>query len=131
MTSYLYVAYHHNWSAGDPDFRRHWLFLLTAHRGSNIGTAYDVVDHEHDGQWERRKKENHDVSESGTFQDKVVLGRIKEENIADFENVIDEAALPAEGEDCQNYVINVVENLVEKMILDKLALTYITMVPSK
>jgi hypothetical protein len=131
MTSHVYLAYHHNWSSNDPDFRRHWLLLRTAHRGSNTGTAYDVIDPEHNGQWERRKKEDHDVSESGTFQDKVVLGQIKDEKIADFENVIDETVLPAEGEDCQNYVIKVVQKLVEKMILDKKALVYITIAPSK
>ena len=111
-------------------FRRHWLLFLAPQRGSNIGSAYDVVDNDKSAKWERRNRDNHDISESGTFQDKLVLGRIEDEKGEDFENVIDETPLPVEGEDCQTYVMNVVKKLVEKNIVHKLALTYMTQAPS-
>ena len=129
MTSYLYLAYHHNWS-GSTAFRRHWLLFVTAERNSNIGTAYDVIDCQHNDEWERRKKDDHDLSTSGTYQDKVVLGRVDNKKLEDLEKVLSETALPSEGEDCQDYVKSGINNLIEEGIVSKVALTYMAMAPS-
>src|SRR5438046_1031456 len=116
MTSYLYLAYHHNWS-GSTTFRRHWLLFVTAERNSNIGTAYDGIHCQHTDEWERRKKDDHDLSTSGTYQDKVVLGRVDNKKLEDLEKVLSETALPSEGEDCQDYVKSAINNLIEEGIV--------------
>jgi hypothetical protein len=126
---FLYIAYHHNWS-GMPDFRRHWLLFLTADRGSNLGIAYDVVDPDENNNWIHRKRENYDVSASGTYQDKVVLGLVEDDKFESFETVITETALPTATEDCQDYVKSVVQKLAEDAIVPKRALTLMVMAPS-
>lgn len=129
MTSHLYLGYHHNWS-GNPNFRRHWVLFLTDSRGSDEGTIYDVVDLDEGGTWERRKREKRNLNESGTYQDKVILGQVQNDKISDMENVIDEMPLPTNGERCQDWVTKVIEAMVEKAIINSRALSYMKMAPS-
>ena len=126
--SFLYIAYHHNWS-GETDFRRHWLLFLATERGSNIGTAYDVAKDEHDV-WVQRTKMEQDISMSGTYQDKVPLGIVEKTKLDDFEKVINEIDLPIGDQDCQDWVKGAVMRLVEEKIALSRAVAQMGMVPS-
>ena len=126
--SFLYLAYHHNWS-GEPDFRRHWLLLLTSQRGSRIGTSYDVNQDE-TNVWILRIQENHDVSESGTYQDQVVLGLVDTSKVERLTEPINDVALPGEGEDCQDWVKKVVRRLVAEKVAPTRALVSMGVAPS-
>ena len=131
--SHLYIAYSCNfeWEGeGDRKYRRHWAFLLTAIRGGNKGTVYDVVDSNKDGTWEKRIREDFDITASGTYENKVVMGRIDNSKIADFKKAIDEEDLPKGEERCQEWMKRVVESLIQKGLLGSVARTYITQVPS-
>jgi hypothetical protein len=126
--SFLYIAYHHNWS-GKSDFRRHWLLFLTTERGSNVGTAYDVARDEHEV-WILRIKENHDISASGTYQDKVVLGLVDNSKVEQLAEIINDIALPSEGEDCQDWVKHAVTKLVAEKVAPTRALASMGVAPS-
>jgi hypothetical protein len=125
---FLYIAYHHNWS-GESDFRRHWLLLLTTERGSNTGTAYDVTQDEHEA-WISRCKDNQDISASGTYQDKVVLGVVDDSKLKQLREIITEIALPDEGEDCQDWVKKAVIKLVGGKVLPSRAIDLMKLAPS-
>ena len=129
--SHLYIVYSCNFEwEGDRNYRRHWTFLLTAVRDGNKGTVYDVVDSNKDGTWEKRKREDYDITASGTYENKVVMGRIDNSKIDDFEKVIDKEHLPKGDERCQEWMKRVVESLIKKGLLWSVARTYITQVPS-
>jgi len=133
--SHLYIAYSCNfeWEGegeSDRKYRRHWTFLLTAIRDGNKGTVYDVVDSNKDGTWEKRKREDYDITASGTYESKVVMGRIDNSKIADFEKAIDEEDLPKREERCQEWMKRVVESLIKRGLLGSIARIYITQVPS-
>jgi hypothetical protein len=131
MTSHLYIAYSHNfdWEEGGK-YRRHWTFFLTEARNGTKGTVYDVVDSNKNGNWEKRKREDYDIMASGTYQDKVVMGRIDTSKIAEFEKVVNEENVPTGDERCQEWMKRVVESLIQNGLLSSLANIYITQVPS-
>jgi hypothetical protein len=126
--AFLYIGYHHNWQ-GTPDFRRHWLIFITTERGSNIGTVYDVVQNEEEA-WMLRTKENHDISESGTYQDKVVLGLVDKAKLEKLKEILKHMALPGDGEDCQDWVKNAVKKLVAENVAPARALASMGLPPS-
>jgi hypothetical protein len=63
----------------------HWTFLLTDVRDGKKGTVYDVVYSEDDGAWERRRRENYDITASGTYENSVIMGRIDSSKIPQLE----------------------------------------------
>ena len=129
--SYLYIAYSSNFEwEGNTKRRRHWSFLLTTVRDGNVGTVYDVVDSKKDGTWERRKMEDYDITLSGTYENKVIIGRVDNSKVADFQKAIDEEDLPKGEERCQEWMKRVVESLITKGIVSSVARIYISQVPS-
>jgi hypothetical protein len=129
----LYLAYSSNfeWEGeGDRKYRRHWTFFLTPVRNGLTGTVYDVVDSDEDRNWEKRKREDYDITASGTYENRVIMGRIDNGKIADFEKVIDEEDLPKGEERCQEWMKRAVESLIRKGLIGSVARTYLTQVPS-
>ena len=78
----------------------------------------------------KEKREDYDITASGTYENKVVMGRIDNSKIADFEKVTDEEDLPKGDERCQEWMKRVVESLIKNGLLWSLARTYVTQVPS-
>ena len=95
-----------------------------------MGTVYDVVDSKKDGTWERRKMEDYDITLSGTYENKVIIGRVDNSKVADFQKAIDEEDLPKGEERCQEWMKRVVESLITKGIVSSVARIYISQVPS-
>lgn len=89
-----------------------------------------MVDSNKDGTWEKRKREDYNIAASGTYENKIVMGRIDSSKLADFEKVIDEEHLPTGDERCQEWMKRVVESLIKKELLWSVARTYIIQVPS-
>jgi len=92
--------------------------------------VYDVVDSQKEGTWERRKMEDYDITVSGTYENKVIMGRVDNSQVAAFQKVVDEEELPKGEERCQEWMKRVVESLITKGILSNVARIYISQVPS-